>query len=441
MPHPDVRYCTTDDGLRIAYTVSGSGSPLVFINDPIGSHVQLEWDQPFQRRLYGELARHNTLVRLDPRGTGMSDRQLPMTLDDGVRDVFTVIERLGLSRFPLVGAIAATTIVVPFAARYPQRVSRLVLVDGYLRTSDRIGTPQARSVLAAALADFNLATEAMGASIYGLGREESVTFGGFVRACVDPGFLTHLPILGFDNTEDARAVTCPTLIIRHDDMQQVTHAMTRQMAAEIPDARLAVRPGMLADDIPGLAHQITSFINEDASSPAHASSDTGAVRIVLFTDVVGHTAMMNRLGDERGRELLREHERITRDTLKQHAGTELKSLGDGFMASFNSATAAMRCAVGLQRAFAERNLGASEPLQVRVGLDAGEPVEDAGDLFGSTVILASRVCAQAGPGEILVPEPVRHLLAGKGVAFADRGEFLLKGFEDRVRLYEVHWRL
>jgi len=99
----------------------------------------------------------------------------------------------------------------------------------------------------------------------------------------------------------------------------------------------------------------------------------------------------------------------------------------------------MECAIALQRAFAARNETSGEPLSVRVGLNAGEPIEEDGDLFGATVILASRICAQAGAGEILIPEPVRHLLAGKTFAFADRGEFAPKGFDDAVRIYEVRW--
>jgi class 3 adenylate cyclase len=112
-------------------------------------------------------------------------------------------------------------------------------------------------------------------------------------------------------------------------------------------------------------------------------------------------------------------------------------MGDGFMASFGSVTKAMDCAIALQRAFAAHG---GEPLQVRVGLNAGEPIEEDGDLFGSTVILASRIAAKAGSGEILIPEPLRHLLTGKSYVYADRGETMLKGFEDAVRLYEVRWQ-
>jgi adenylate cyclase len=165
-----------------------------------------------------------------------------------------------------------------------------------------------------------------------------------------------------------------------------------------------------------------------------------AFRTVVFTDIVGHTEMMQRLGDARGREVLREHERITRETLRAHGGVEVKTDGDSFMASFGSVTQAMDCAIALQRAFAAHSASMPEPLHVRVGLNAGEPIEEDGDLFGSTVILASRIAAKAGAGEILIPEPLRHLLSGKSYVYADRGETMLKGFEDAVRLYEVRWR-
>ena len=162
-------------------------------------------------------------------------------------------------------------------------------------------------------------------------------------------------------------------------------------------------------------------------------------------DIVGHTEMMSRLGDERGRTVLREHERITREVLKAHGGTEVKTMGDGFMASFGSVTKAVECAVALQRGMELGTWNMEERIQIRCGLNAGEPIEEAGpdgrsDLFGATVILASRIAARAEGGEILVADTVRGLCSGKGFLFADRGEFVAKGFEEPVRVYEVRWR-
>jgi class 3 adenylate cyclase len=154
--------------------------------------------------------------------------------------------------------------------------------------------------------------------------------------------------------------------------------------------------------------------------------------------------MMSRLGDDAGRDILREHERITREVLAAHGGTEVKTMGDGFMASFGSVTKSVECAIALQKAFALWNsdVGATgrSPLQVRVGINASEPIEEDGDLFGATVILASRIAAKAEGGEILVADTVRGLCSGKGFLFGDRGEFVAKGFDEAVRVYDVRWR-
>ena len=122
-------------------------------------------------------------------------------------------------------------------------------------------------------------------------------------------------------------------------------------------------------------------------------------------------------------------------------------MGDGFMASFGCVTKAVECAVALQRRLTNTNRGVeaqraapTSALSVRVGLNAGEPIEEDGDLFGATVILASRIAAKAEGGEILVADTVRGLCSGKGFLFADRGEFVAKGFEEPVRVYEVSWR-
>ncbi len=123
----------------------------------------------------------------------------------------------------------------------------------------------------------------------------------------------------------------------------------------------------------------------------------------------------------------------------------MKALGDGFMASFSSATKALECAIAMQRAFAEHNESAEEPIKVRVGMNAGKPIAEEdpdgrSDLFGTAVNLAARICAQAEAGQILAPIVVRELAAGKQFMFADLGEIELRGFEDPVRLYELRWR-
>ena len=245
-------------------------------------------------------------------------------------------------------------------------------------------------------------------------------------------------------------VSMPTLVICRPSRQYGQPKSSQALASSIPDARLALLEswtGTGVDDewlrvVGDFLGDAVHIEQSSASPPAMVGrrQQVPAFRTVLFTDIVGHTEMMQRLGDAKGRDVLREHERITRDLLKRHGGAEVKTMGDGFLASFGSVTSAMECAIALQRAFAAQNLEpGTENLNVRVGLNAGEPIEEDGDLFGSTVILASRIAAKAGAGEILVPDTVRGLLSGKGFVFGDRGEFVPKGFDEGVRLWDVRW--
>jgi adenylate cyclase len=183
--------------------------------------------------------------------------------------------------------------------------------------------------------------------------------------------------------------------------------------------------GFLARDPAAQPRQIT---------PRRAA---GSVQTILFTDIASSTALTQRLGDVKAHELTREHNAIVREALARHGGSEIKHTGDGIMASFSTASAAVDCAIGIQQSVAERD---DTNLQVHVGVNAGEPVAEESDLFGTAVQLARRICDQAGPAQILVSNVVRELAAGKGFLFADTGDVVLKGFEEPVRLYEARWQ-
>lgn len=191
------------------------------------------------------------------------------------------------------------------------------------------------------------------------------------------------------------------MVLHPRQLRWLDVSLSRDLASRIRGARLGILDGPspypAAGDVESAVDAIDDFLERRvARSPSE--SDGGTIRTVLFTDLVEHTKMMARLGDERGREVLREHEHIIRDALRAHAGVEVKSLGDGFMASFGSVTAAVACAIDLQRRIDEWNTLAAEAgqiaLRVRVGLNAGEPIEEEGDLFGAAVILAARIAAK-----------------------------------------------
>ncbi len=164
------------------------------------------------------------------------------------------------------------------------------------------------------------------------------------------------------------------------------------------------------------------------------------IRTILFTDIVDSTALTQLMGDEAAMDLLDLHNTVVRNALADLDGREVKHTGDGIMASFVSAAAAVKCASRIQRELAmhEENTG-ERPLKVRIGAAAGEPVEQHNDLFGSTVQLAARLCAHASPEQILVSNAIAELCLGKGFSFQDVGEVVLKGFDRPVRAHAVAW--
>lgn len=162
------------------------------------------------------------------------------------------------------------------------------------------------------------------------------------------------------------------------------------------------------------------------------------VRAVMFTDIVGSTEATSRFGDDAAIAMLRVHDRVVREALKEHSGREVKHTGDGIMAAFLSAACAVRAACSMQAALRDHHDGGAQfPVSIRVGISAGEPVEDHEDLFGSTVQLAARLCAQAEPGQILVSDVIAGLCIGKGLRFTGAGKHELKGFDRPVDTHLV----
>ena len=456
----EVRYCTTEDGVRIAYCLEGEGTPLLWCPIFVES-FSLADPLPVYGQLLAELSQRWMVVRYDARGIGLSDRDVSDFSGAALTmDIRAVAEAAGLERFALWGNTLSGPRAITYASAYANSVSHLVLYDTFSRADDAFPIAGARALADLARSNWKLAARALAdmanrvdiddPALSQFHARESAALARLYEQSTDGHTLAAIGeemYKSWDVSELLPGVSCPVLVVHHLDNPVFPLEVARKTAARFPDATLVTLEGAHASILMDalvrgggpIPPAIERFLPSDApSSKTHPSP--GAVRTVLFTDVVGHTEMMSRLGDERGREVLREHERITREVLKAHGATEVKTMGDGFMASSGSVTRAVECAVALQRAFEEKNASAPEPLQVRVGLNAGEPVEEEGDLFGSSVILAARIAAKAGPGEILIPEPVRHLLAGKQFTFADRGEHVMKGFADAVRLYGVTWR-
>ena len=212
----------------------------------------------------------------------------------------------------------------------------------------------------------------------------------------------------------------------------------REAHGLMPDKIIEVQPELAEGFLGGVeTNQAGAAIfpgdGRDARDPG--------VRTVLFTDIVNSTILTQSLGDEAALALLGVHDTIVRDALSALGGREVKHTGDGIMASFVSPASAIRCAIQIQRELdnhAQKN--PERALKVRLGAAAGEPVEQHNDLFGSTVQLAARLCAQAQPEQILVSNAIAELCIGKGFSFDDIGELTLKGFASPVRAHAAAWR-
>ena len=221
----------------------------------------------------------------------------------------------------------------------------------------------------------------------------------------------------------------------HAPTPEAAHAVHRDAHGFVAEKIIEVDPDML-----------DAFMGDAAVNSAGAAlvpggqdsqRDTG-IRSVMFTDIVGSTELTQSMGDEAAMEMLRVHDGIVRDALFALGGREVKHTGDGIMACFFSAVAAIQCANRIQQDLAARRArNEPHPITVRIGAAAGEPVEQGQDLFGSTVQLAARLCARAQPGQTLVSNAIAELCIGKTLAFEDLGETQLKGFARPVRVHAV----
>lgn len=430
---PQIQYTRTEDGVSIAYTTVGSGPRVLLCNNHQLS-FQYDLGDTCPLKTLSTLAVHTRLTTFDHAGVGASDRDISdFSLAAQVRTIEAVAARLADGPFTVVGFGSGCASAALYAARHAGRVTKLACVNPAL--AFHLSSADVRE-------NWSLARRRAAGAAFPEGPVSSQRwYSQALRDSVTAEVATAYweEFARADLSEIYRRIPVPTLLCL-PTAEQRTPALA--LARVVQDCRLVV--GSTSDN-PTNALAVLAFMGVDAGQidgDAHGESrpQETIFRTILFTDLVDHTVMMQRLGDDAGRAVLREHERITRHVLGQYGGTEVKTDGDSFMASFTSATNALECAVALQRAFGAHNTSAAEPMQIRAGLNVGEPIEESGDYFGSAVILAARIKDQAGASEILVPEAVRHLLSGKNFVYADRGDVRLKGFEDAVRLFEVRWR-
>ncbi|MEE8550556.1 MAG: adenylate/guanylate cyclase domain-containing protein, partial [Gemmatimonadota bacterium] len=354
---PRIQYAQTEDGVSIAFSTLGEGMPFVQMPFPF-SHLQLDWQHREGRSWVEHLAKKRQMVWYDGRGTGLSDRDVTdRSLDATMLDLEAVVGRLRLERFALFVPVMIGPVGIAYAVRHPERVSHLILWNSMARTRDIAELPQIQALLRMVDSDWEVFTETAAHIVFGWAAgEQASQYAAQMRESVtQEGMQAGLAaFLDFDVTELLHQVKSPTLVMQRRETPFPSVDTARRLASRIPDARLALLEGdtpvtYIGDEEAAL-RAIDEFLGEGEEAAAGPEPpEASAFRTILFTDVEGSTALTQRLGDAKARDLLREHERIVREALKAHGGSEVKTMGDGFMASFSSATKALECAIAMQR--------------------------------------------------------------------------------------------
>jgi class 3 adenylate cyclase len=455
---PQVQYARTVDGENIAFWDIGQGVPCVM--PPLAmpwSHVSLEWQMPEWRAWYELLSQHARVIRFDLRGMGLSSGAVPENPLDVLQDFDAVLDKTGVQDAVIFGCYYASPLAIAYAATRPERVSHLVTWCGFSR-SDEGRDPAVGDAIDGLMERYELFTETIAHTVFGWSSGES----GHQLALY---FQRSMPLerlraywaIGskLDADDKLADVKAKTMIVHRREFPLVKVEVAQKLAASIADSRLVVLEGASLSPFTGDVEETIGIIgdfladhpqaDESLIGPhAHVTATPAqpAFRTIMFTDITESTKNTQRFGDERAQELVRAHDGIVRDSLRRYGGTEIKHTGDGIMASFATSSSALESAVAIQRAVEarKRESPSADELSVHIGVNAGEPVAEGSDLFGTAVQLARRICDHASEHEILVADVVRQLAAGKNFLFAERGETALRGFEDPVLLYELRWR-
>jgi pimeloyl-ACP methyl ester carboxylesterase len=436
---PETRYAQSGE-VNIAYQVVGDGPlDLVFVPGFV-SHLDLQWAEPRVARFLDKLASFSRLILFDKRGTGLSDPvAAPAPLEDRMDDVRAVMDAAGSERAALFGLSEGGPMSVLFAATYPERTQALILCGthptGTLDPDDNPGGRRWVDMMQSARA----ATEHWGEGrALGLlapsadSERDRIGRGTFERSAASPQMAqTALDqVIETDVRDLLPNVRVPTLVL-HRSEEFVPVEGARYMAEHIPGARLVVLPGM--DHIPfygdadGYAEEVEEFLTGARQAPP---SDR-ILTTVMFTDIVASTERAAALGDARWRQLLDRHNELMRAELVHHRGREVKTMGDGFLATFDGPARGIRCA----RAIADRVR--TLDIEVRAGLHTGECELIGEDIGGMAVNIGARIGALAGANEVLVSSTVKDLVVGSGISFGDRGTQVLKGVPGEWRLFAV----
>ena len=440
---PETQYARSGE-VHIAYQVVGEGKlDLVWIPS-LAHHVELSWENPPVARFLVRVAELGRLVVFDKRGTGMSDRvSSDTTLETRMDDIRAVMDAAGSERAVVCALGEGGPLAMLFAATYPERTEGLVLINSsprLVRSAEFPSLPSRgeqeqnieKMVRAWGRPD---GVEMLSIGNPDMTEDDRTAFVRALRLSVSPGALRDYMRMNLDVDVCGvlDSIRVPTLVLHRTALARPDIRGARYLAEHIRGARLVELPGRnfapSVGDAEALFAEIKRFCADIQSGEWEPTEPDRMLATVLFTDIVGSTDKMAELGDRGWRELLDGHHTAIRRQLSLFRGIEMDTAGDGFFARFDGPARAVRCAQAITEDV--RELG----IQLRAGLHTGECELADGKVTGIAVSIGARIAAAAKPGEVLVSNTVKDLVAGSELAFEDRGTHALKGVPGEWRLY------
>ena len=437
---PQTRYTTTKDGRYIAWSAFGDGPiDILYVPQSISAMEHI-WDHPTVADFFTKLAGFGRLIAYDRRGSGMSERlESPASLEEQIDDVHAVLDAAGSERAAMIALYEGGPMAMLFAASAPERVGALVLYATMPRMSWAPGYEFAwpHKERSAALSTFE-GDGGIGERMFsgwapGYSADEKMKawLARLQRLAMDPHYASK--VFEMNGQLDVRpvlaAIQAPTLVLHRRDDSAFDIRHSEYLAEHIPKARFRILEGI--DTLPflGDSDAVLGEVEEFLTGARAEREPDRVLATVLFTDICKSTERAAELGDSRWRSLLEQHDNAVRDQLARHRGRPIKSVGDGFLATFDGPARAIRAA----RAIGDevRDLG----LEIRAGLHTGECEVMGDDVGGLAVHIAARVMANADAGEVIVSNTVKDLVVGSELRFEDRGEHELRGVPGAWRLW------
>jgi pimeloyl-ACP methyl ester carboxylesterase len=428
------RYAKSGD-VHVAYQVFGEGPDLV-VAPGFVSHIKNRWDEPRFARWLNKLGRFCRVIGFDKRGTGLSDRvaHLPH-MDERMDDLRAVMDAVGVERASLFGISEGGSLAALFAASHPERTQSLVLYGAFARFRHWVATDEAFDALTKYMDERWGTGESLPAFAPSKADDAALRewWGKFERVGASPSAAIALMRMNreIDLSGILHSIKVPTLVIHRTDDTLVSIEGGRELAADIPGARLVEIPGtdhlLFLDAGDRILAEMEEFLTGARSAPVVDR----VLATVVFEDIVDSTRRAEVKGDQGWRDLLNAHDEAVRQELSRFRGREVKSLGDGFLATFDGPARAIHCAGAIRDSLRKLDL------PVRIGVHTGEVELADNDVRGIAVHIAARVANIGGADDVLVSRTVKDLVAGSGIKFEDFGAHALKGIPEHWQVFRA----